>query len=97
MKARAVLWVRAAALRQRLANALLVEARPPRQPGAAPGEGEFGLLRAYLEAQGASPTEIDQAIGREPLGRSRAQIAEALRAWLARRAKGAQSRGAKEP
>jgi len=53
----------------------------PRPPDGAPGQSEWGQLRAYLAHAGMSQAQIRVAIG-ERDGRSRAQIASALAEWL---------------
>jgi hypothetical protein len=56
-----------------------------RNPNGVPGAAEFGLLRAYLAQRGMSQVQINAAIGNTPQGRTRAEIADALRQWLANR------------
>ena len=48
---------------------------------------EFGQLRAFLALQGVSQADIKAAIGTITAGRSRAEIAQALRIWLKQRPK----------
>jgi hypothetical protein len=48
----------------------------------APPANEFGELRAYLARQGVSQAQIDAAVGTAADGRSRQEVADALRAWL---------------
>ena len=43
---------------------------------------DFGLLRAYLAKNKVSQADIDQAIGTAAAGRTRGEIAQALRIWL---------------
>jgi hypothetical protein len=52
-------------------------------PNGIPSQAEFGLLRAYLAQNQMSQSQIDEAIGIVPNGRTRAEIANELRAWLA--------------
>jgi len=54
----------------------------PRPPNGMPAAAEFGLLRAFLARQRYSQQQINQAIGVNVGGRSRAAIADALRGWL---------------
>lgn len=51
-------------------------------PDEMPDASEFGLLRAYLAQAGVSQAQIIEWIGTSPAGRTRAEIAEALRAGL---------------
>jgi len=50
-----------------------------------PSAAEFGLLRAFLARQGMRQAQINQAIGGNVGGRSRAAIADALWGWLRNR------------
>jgi hypothetical protein len=43
---------------------------------------DFGLLRAYLAKNKVSQAEINKAIGTAAAGRTRGEIAQALRIWL---------------
>ena len=43
---------------------------------------ELLQLRDYLLRQGVTVGEIVSAVGTSPAGRTRAQIAEAVRSWL---------------
>lgn len=52
-------------------------------PTDVPKAAEFGLLRAYLAQNQMSQAQIKAAIGQRPNGRTRAEIAAELRAWLA--------------
>ena len=81
-----ILWD---SLVQTTRQALLVQgARPMGAPGGPPDESEFGRLRAYLAQAGVSQAEIKDVIGDAPAGKTRAEIAELLRAWLKTRPKG---------
>ena len=53
--------------------------KPPHE---IPGAAEFGLLRAHLAKNGWSQAQITAAIGNNPAGRSRAEIATELKNWL---------------
>jgi hypothetical protein len=55
----------------------------PRLPGDVPAAAWFGLMRAWLAVHGGMSTaQINKAIGQNVNGRTRAQIADALAAWL---------------
>ena len=54
----------------------------PRPPDAMPPASEWGQLRSFLARQGISQAQIRAAIGQNINGRSRAQIASQLVAWL---------------
>lgn len=49
-----------------------------------PSDAEFGLLRAHLAQTlgGLTPSQLNQAIGQRPSGRTRAQVAADLAGWL---------------
>jgi hypothetical protein len=51
-------------------------------PNGIPSQAEFGLLRAYLAKSKMSQAQIDEAIGTAPNGRTRAEIASEITAWL---------------
>jgi len=55
------------------------------KPGDKMTANEFGKLRAHLAHLGVSQAQITQAIGGNVGGRTRAEIAAALRAWLQNR------------
>lgn len=47
-----------------------------------PSAAEFGLIRAYLARAGVSQAEISAIIGTNVSGRTRAEIAADLVAWI---------------
>lgn len=51
-------------------------------PHEVPSQAEFGQMVAYLASNGFPIPEITGIIGGQPNGRTRAQIADELRAWL---------------
>ena len=51
-------------------------------PNEKPPQAEFGQLVSYLASNGFPIPEITGIIGSKPNGRTRAQIAAELRAWL---------------
>ena len=52
-----------------------------------PSAAEFGQLRAYLAQNKVKQATITEVIGTGANGRTRAQIADTLRAWLKDRPK----------
>ena len=56
--------------------------KPLRRKDLEIGSAEFGNLRAYLAQQKISQATINEVIGDATYNRTRAEIAEALRAWL---------------
>jgi len=50
-----------------------------------PKAAEFGQMVAYLARNGFPIPEITDIIGRNPAGRTRAEIADELRVWLKER------------
>jgi hypothetical protein len=52
-------------------------------PNQVPDQAEFGRLVSALAQRGLSPGQIMEAIGANPAGRTRRQICDALRLWLA--------------
>ena len=57
----------------------MADNRPPHEP---PPAAEWGQLRAWLAQNGFTQAQIREAIGQQPNGRTRAEIAAALIAWL---------------
>ena len=56
---------------------------PPTKPATGPmPPAEFGQLVAYLTSLGFTGTQLAAAIGNAAGGRTRAQIADSLRAFL---------------
>jgi hypothetical protein len=55
----------------------------PMDPNQVPDQAEFGRLVSALAQRGLSPGQIMEAIGANPAGRTRRQICDALRLWLA--------------
>lgn len=53
-----------------------------------PPADEFGQIRALLARAGVKQADITAVIGNGTNGRTRAQIADELRAWLKDRPKG---------
>lgn len=54
-----------------------------------PSAAEFGQMRAYLASKlGLTPAQLNAAVGPNPGGRSRGQIAQALAGWLKQQPKG---------
>lgn len=49
--------------------------------------GEHGLLRAKLAQLGFTPANLNAAVGQQPQGRTRAQLAADLAGWLKTRPK----------
>lgn len=60
-------------------------------PTNVPAAAEFGLLVAYLGTHRVAQNVARSIIGRNPAGRTRAQIAEELRLWLATRPRAEES------
>jgi hypothetical protein len=48
---------------------------------------DFGKLRSFLAQNGITQEQIREAVGNNPNGRTRGEIADQLRAWLATRPK----------
>jgi len=53
-----------------------------KSPNETPSAAEFGLLRAYLARNGVSQAQIKEWVGNKPDGRTRAEIADGLKAHL---------------
>jgi len=54
----------------------------------APSANQFGKIRSMLARSGVSQSEIRDAIGESPNGRTRSEIADELKNWLRDRPKG---------
>jgi hypothetical protein len=59
-----------------------------KDPKGRPSAAEFGRTRAFLAKSGASVKDQDDACGKTVAGRTRAEIATQLLAWLKTRPKG---------